>query len=101
VRLARRTQGCEQLTALQQLDASGNPLACLEALSPAAAAGLLARVDLRRCPVQLVQGCRLQVLYLLPHLTELDGRRAGPEEKVAAANMHGADAAGLVATRVR
>jgi hypothetical protein len=97
----QRPQGCDRLTALQQLDASGNPISSLEALAPAAAAGLLASLDVRRCPVQLVQGCRLHVLYLMPQLTLLDGRQAGPGEKVAAANMHGADAAGLVAIRNR
>jgi Leucine-rich repeat (LRR) protein len=94
-------QGCERLSALEQLDASGNPISSLEALAPAAAARPLASLDVRRCPVQLVQGCRLHVLYLMPQLTVLDGRQAGPDEKVAAANMHGADAAGLVAIRNR
>lgn len=95
------SQGCQHLPALQQLDAAGNPIATLEALAPATAAALLHALDLRGCPLQLGQASRLHVLYMLPRITQLDGRPAGPEEKVAAANMHGADAAGLVGVRGR
>jgi hypothetical protein len=94
-------QGCQHLPALQQLDASSNPITGLEALAPATCAALLHELDLRGCPLHLAQAARLHVLYMLPRLTQLDGRPAGAAEKVAAANMHGADAAGLVEVRGR
>lgn len=97
----RPPQGCQHLPALQQLDASANPITSLEALAPATCAALLHELDLRGCPLHLAQAARLHVLYMLPRLTQLDGRPAGAAEKVAAANMHGADAAGLVEVRGR
>lgn len=42
---------------------------------------------------------RLHVVYLLPQVSVLDGTLVGPNEKVDAANMHGADAEGLVEIR--
>ena len=42
---------------------------------------------------------RLELLHQLPNLTEVDGRPADAQERVAAHNMHGADNDALRATR--
>ena len=38
---------------------------------------------------------RLHQVYLLPQVTTLNGEAVAVEEKVAAANLHGADSEGL------
>lgn len=44
-------------------------------------------------------GARLHAMHLLPQLRALDGAPVTPAERLAAANMHGAEAEGLSAIR--
>lgn len=59
---------------------------------------LLSRLDLRGTPLMGEQGARERVLVRLPQLSELNGEAVTSEDRVAAANAHGADVAARRAT---
>lgn len=97
----RSLAGCQGLALLHQLDVTDNRLGTLESLAPLRATTALHTLYVAGNDFLRAMDAKLHLLHLLPKLTYLDGDTIDAKDKVHAANLHDADAHGLLEIRQR
>lgn len=91
----------EELPLLGTLLMGDNCISSLNGLLPIQKLTYLRRLAVKGNTLMQAHKARLHILYLLPSLTLLDGSEVRIEDKVEAANLHGADIEGLRSIRAK
>jgi hypothetical protein len=89
----QKLKGLQECESLRFLKIQLNNIGKIGQLSFIENLALLTEVDMSCNPVQNRKFYRLQVLYHIPQLRQLDGVSISAEEKIKAENLHGLDVA--------